>query len=266
VENQWNPKGISALKRTVISIDVNGQLLEKDKIIEFLQFAPCTLAGQFINSSNYTFYVSLATPEGDIRAVYKPVRGEAPLWDFPTGSLARREVAAYHLSEALGWHIVPPTVLRRKKLPFGAGSVQQFIEYNAEKHYFNLLPGEKECLRPVALFDCLINNADRKGSHILLTTDGRIYCIDHGICFHVENKLRTVIWDFAGQPIPPELMDDLKRFTSDLLADPLFYPELSTYLRKGEIKALIARAKRLMETGKFPESDNARRQIPWPPV
>jgi hypothetical protein len=241
-------------------------LFEKDKVLEILQSAPCTLAGQFINSSNYTFYVSLAAPEGEMRAVYKPVRGETPLWDFPTGSLARREVAAYHLSEALGWHIVPPTVLRRKKLPFGAGSVQQYIDHDPEKHYFNLSPQEKEQLRPVALFDCLINNADRKGSHILLTEDGHIFCIDHGICFHAENKLRTVIWDFAGKTIPLELMHDLENLVKDLLSDPPIHPELSVYLRKGEIKALAARAKLLLKIGKFPETDNTRRQIPWPPV
>jgi uncharacterized repeat protein (TIGR03843 family) len=241
-------------------------IIEQEKILEILQSAPCSLAGQFINGSNYTFFITLKTQDGDVQAVYKPVRGETPLWDFPTGSLARREVAAYHLSEVLGWHIVPPTVYRKKKLPFGAGSVQQFIDSDPQKHYFNLSLEEKERLRPVALFDCLINNADRKGSHILLTTEGRIYCIDHGICFHVENKLRTVIWDFAGQPIPSELLNDLDRLVSGVLSDQQVYPELSIYLRKGEIKAMAARAKQLLKSGKFPESDNTLRQFPWPPV
>lgn len=235
-------------------------------ILETLRTAPCSLAGQFVNGSNYTFYISLITDPGEMKAVYKPVRGEAPLWDFATGSLARREVAAYLLSEALGWHIVPPTVFRKKKLPFGPGSVQQFIDHNPEKHYFNFSPQEKERLRVVALFDCLINNADRKGSHILLSSDDRLFCIDHGVCFHHDNKLRTVIWDFSGQSIPFDLLSDLETLISNLMSEKPHYAELRHYLRKGEIRALARRARYLLETGKFPDIDKSRRQIPWPPV
>ncbi len=235
-------------------------------ILETLRSAPCTLAGQFINGSNYTFYITLIADTGEVQAVYKPVRGETPLWDFPAGSLARREVAAYLLSEVLGWHIVPPTVFRKKKLPFGPGSVQQYIDHNPEKHYFNFSPAEKERLCVVALFDCLINNADRKGSHILLSTDKRLFCIDHGVCFHPEDKLRTVIWDFAGQPIPSELLADLEMLVSGLSTQNPDYDELRLYLRKGEIRALTARAQRLQKFGVFPQIDKTRRQIPWPPV
>lgn len=198
--------------------------------------------------------------------MYKPVRGETPLWDFAAGSLARREVAAFLLSEAIGWHIVPPTVLRKKGLPFGKGSVQQFIDHDPQKHYFNLSPSEKERLRPVALFDCLVNNADRKGSHILLARDGRVFCIDHGVCFHPEDKLRTVIWDFSGQSIPSELLQDVEQLVARLQFTPELLSELVKFLRKGEIKAMISRGRFLLKTGKFPEIDKTRRQIPWPPV
>jgi uncharacterized repeat protein (TIGR03843 family) len=242
------------------------QQLDKQVLLEYLETAPCVLTGQFLNGSNYTFFVSLATPAGEMQAVYKPVRGEAPLWDFPTGSLAKREVAAYILSEALGWHIVPPTVFRRKGLPFRAGSVQQFIEHDPEHHYFNLNPEEKERLRPVALFDLLINNADRKGSHILWSENNHLYCIDHGVCFHKENKLRTVIWDFAGQSIPEALLGDLDRLSDQLKPGAPDFDRLAGCLRKGEIKAINKRAEDILKHPFFPNTDKTRRQFPWPPV
>lgn len=237
------------------------------QILESLLNAPCAVAGQFINSSNYTFFLNLQSPSGEIKAVYKPVRGETPLWDFPRGSLAKREVAAFILSEALDWHIVPPTVFRQKKLPYGKGSVQYFIDHDPNRHYFNLTPEEKERLKPIAVFDCLINNADRKGSHILQGTDGNVYCIDHGVCFHLEEKLRTVIWDFAGQAIPLELLQDIYEIlpTINNKDGPLF-AALKDYLKVSEIKALAARARRLIEIGIFPMPDKDRRQFPWPPV
>jgi hypothetical protein len=239
---------------------------DKQTILLDLETAPSELKGQFINGSNYTFFLTLTTPAGEMQAVYKPVRGETPLWDFPTGSLAKREVAAYILSEALGWDIVPPTVFRKKGLPFGKGSVQQFIDHDPEHHYFNLTPEEKELLRPMALFDLLVNNADRKGSHILWAEDKHLYCIDHGVCFHKEDKLRTVIWDFAGQPIPQNLLDDLTRLLSLLSPGEPAFESLSAYLNKGEVKALVKRAKDLHKAGIFPPPDKSRRQFPWPPV
>lgn len=242
------------------------EFIESEIILDVLQQADCTLQGQFVNGSNYTFFLDLKAPWGLMQAVYKPVRGETPLWDFPTGSLAKREVAAYLISEALGWHIVPPTVFRKRKLPFGAGSVQEFIDHDPQHHYFNLSPAEKDRLRPVAVFDCLINNADRKGSHILQSTNGRVYCIDHGVCFHVEDKLRTVIWDFACQAIPPELLADLGHLVDKLAPEMPLTLELRPYLRIGEIKALRKRAEVLIKTGVFPQTDNTRRQFPWPPV
>ena len=151
----------------------------------------------------------------ELPAVYKPIRGEQPLWDFPDNTLARREVAAYLVSEALGFHFVPYTTLREDGPFYGEGSLQQYIEYDPEYHYFSFSQEDKERLRPVAFFDLLVNNADRKGSHVLIEKDtDKLWVIDHGICFHEEDKLRTVIWDFAGKPIPGELCGTLHTLLS----------------------------------------------------
>lgn len=232
-------------------------------IIEVLKQAELTLQGEFIWGSNSTFFLS-ATWEGKtFQVVYKPMRGERPLWDFPPRSLAKREVAAYLVSKALGWDLVPPTVFR-KDAPFGVGMVQLYVEHNPQYHYFTFSEQDKQRLRPVAVFDLLINNADRKGSHILMTSSGDIRCIDHGVCFHVENKLRTVIWDFAGQQIPVQLVQDLINFTTELRNSKTLALELGNYLSPAEIDALAARAKSLFENPIFPYPPQDRRPYPWP--
>ncbi len=191
--------------------------------------------------------------------MYKPTQGEQPLWDFEESTLALREVAAYLVSEALGFHIVPFTTLRQDG-PFGAGSLQQYIEHDPNYHYFNFTPEDKLLLKPVALFDLLVNNADRKGGHVFFSADEHcLYAIDHGICFHEEDKLRTVIWDFGGQAIPEDLLARLS-LTSDLLAD------LQPYLSPNEILALQARAETIRQRGVFPRQPRDRRAIPWPPL
>ena len=167
------------------------------------------LKGQFVWGSNYTFLVEIQHEDQKIPAVYKPTQGERPLWDFPAASLARREAAAFVVSDALEWELVPPTVYR-EDAPLGPGSLQVFIEHDPEYHYFNFSEEDKQRLRPAALFDLLVNNADRKGSHVLLDKDEHVWLIDHGICFHVDDKLRTVIWDFAGETFPGELVKDLQ--------------------------------------------------------
>ena len=166
----------------------------------------------------------------------------------------------------LGWNLVAPTVFRRKG-PLGRGSVQIFIQHDPEQHYFNFSSAERERLRPFAVFDLLVNNADRKGGHLLLDTDGDLWGIDHGVCFHVEDKLRTVIWDFAGQPLPPELLGDIERIAAEL-AQPASpgRTALLSLLRPSEINALVRRARRLLRTGVFPHPGNDRRAFPWPPV
>ena len=217
------------------------------------------LRGQFMLGSNYTFLVDVHHEDEIIKAVYKPSKGEQPLWDFPDNTLALREVAAYELSEALGLHIVPVTVYREDG-PHGPGSLQQYVEYDIEYHYFNFTIEDKQKLRPVVLFDILANNADRKGSHVFFE-DGshQLHAIDHGICFHEEPKLRTVIWDFAGQAIPGELLAPLSS-TGNWSA--LF----ERYLSPREIEALLFRAEELCESKLFPRPLQGRRAYPYPPV
>lgn len=213
-------------------------------------------------SSNYTFLMRIADSEIESLAVYKPRRGERPLWDFPDGTLCQREVAAFLISEALNWHIVPPTILRDG--PHGSGSVQLFVGHDPEQNYFNFGPQYTEQLMRIALFDQLINNADRKGGHCLLDARGHIWAIDHGICFHTQPKLRTVIWDFAGEGIPDVLLQAVRELC-DRLGEPDFERPLSKMLSRGEIDALQRRAGQIMETGEY-LTPGPGRNYPWPPV
>jgi uncharacterized repeat protein (TIGR03843 family) len=221
------------------------------------------LKGQFTLGSNYTFLVTVTHEEQEIPAVYKPQKGEQPLWDFPENTLAGREVAAYHVSQALGWGLVPYTVFRENG-PYGPGSLQQYIEYNPNYHYFNFKPEDKQKLRPVALFDHLTNNADRKGSHVFFEKGTRrLHAIDHGLCFNVDDKLRTVIWDFAGERISPEHLSALKQMTAPPAA---LVADLRRYLNADEVAALTHRAKNLVATAAFPQPPASRRAFPYPPL
>lgn len=239
--------------------------LEHQNITTALQQGVLTLKGEFMWGSNYTFLVEVRHAEETYQGVYKPTQGERPLWDFPVASLARREAAAYLVSQALGWQLVPPTVYRPDG-PIGPGSLQLFIEHNPEYHYFNFSEEDRQRLRPVALFDVLINNADRKGSHILFDTDHHLWLIDHGICFHVENKLRTVIWDFAGERLSEELVSALNSIRPQLDAFTPLTTNLGGLLGPEEISALAARADRLLARGRYPNPHSDRRPYPWPPV
>lgn len=216
------------------------------------------LKGQFMLGSNYTFLVDIHHEGQTIPAVYKPSRGEQPLWDFEDNTLALREVAAYLVSEALGFGLVPLTVLRNDG-PFGPGSLQQYIEYDPNHHYFNFTDEERRLLQPVALFDLLCNNADRKGSHVFFDAAHKLWAIDHGLCFHEEDKLRTVIWDFAGEPIPDFLLSHLSRLSA-------CRADLTGYLSPGELAALEARAQNLTRAGIFPRPPTDRRALPYPPL
>ena len=219
------------------------------------------LKGQFTRGNNYTFLVNVRHAEQEVLAVYKPGRGEQPLWDFPENTLAGREVCAYLVSQALGFDIVPYTLLRDG--PLGPGSLQAYIDHDPNYHYFTFKPADRERLRPVVLFDLLVNNADRKGSHVLVQKHTRkLYLIDHGLCFHVDDKLRTVIWDFAGQPIPADLLATLAalRGREDLPA------MLAPYLSPDEVAALMSRAGALLAAGQFPLPPEDRRAFPFPPV
>lgn len=240
--------------------------LDDAAIFLTLQTGDAQLQGQFVRGSNYTFLVDVTLGETKLTAVYKPARGEQPLWDFPPKSLCKREVAAYLVSQALGWALVPPTLYRRRKMPLGAGSLQYFVDHQPSYHYFNFTPADRARLRPTAVFDLLINNADRKGGHILRAGDGHIWLIDHGVCFHVEDKLRTVVWDFAGEPIPAELLAAIAALIPLLAPDGDLAAALKPYLRLSEIKALRRRAQDLLDHPIFPPQPTDRRAFPWPPV
>lgn len=214
--------------------------------------------------SNYTFLVTIKYEEKEFMAIYKPRMGERPLWDFPDGTLCQRETAAYVLSEMLGWHLVPPTVLREGSR--GIGSVQAFIDHDPNAHYFAFDETHVSQLQYIAAFDAINNNADRKGGHCLLDEDDRIWGIDHGLTFHPSYKLRTVIWDFAGEKIPAQILADMTKFCTILEDEkhPLTQ-ELNQLLRQTEIRAMQARLNKLIQTGTYPMPGPGPNR-PWPAV
>lgn len=214
--------------------------------------------------SNYTFLVAVCFGETPVQGIYKPRQGERPLWDFTTGTLCLRERAAYLISEALSWGIVPLTILRDG--PRGWGSLQLFVPHDPEETYFNFQGIYHEQLRKIALFDILTNNADRKGGHIIRDESDHLWGIDHGICFHAEYKLRTVIWDYAGDKISAELLQDLRALLT-VLEDPRsnLVSELQQLLSSREIKALQARVSALAQQKKF-LTPGTGRHYPWPLV
>jgi uncharacterized repeat protein (TIGR03843 family) len=210
-------------------------------------------------SSNATFLVDLRDGDDSMRAIYKPTRGERPLWDFPAG-LHRREIAAFCLSESLDLHIVPPTVEREG--PFGVGSVQQFVDARFDQHYFTLFESDEHLhdqFRSIAVFDIVANNTDRKSGHCLIDASDKVWAIDNGLCFSVDFKLRTVIWEFAGEAIPSALLDALHRFIADTPAC------LSRWLDDEEVAAAVERAEILAAGRVFP-SDPSGQRYPWPLV
>jgi uncharacterized repeat protein (TIGR03843 family) len=228
-------------------------------VVEVLTRGELTVKGRLPWSSNATLLVEATLDGTSALGVYKPERGERPLWDFPPG-LYRRELAAWYLSEALGWGLVPLTIERDG--PYGEGSVQLFIAADFEQHYFTMREDDKhhDRLRRICVFDLITNNADRKSGHCLLGEDGAIYAIDNGLCFHTDPKLRTVIWDFADEPLPAELRDDLKR----LVATPLPVA-LRELIAPDECAVLLKRTRALLKIGRFP-SDTIGRGYPWPLV
>jgi hypothetical protein len=239
---------------------------ETDLVLSILRTGKIHIEAQFLNSSNFTFLGIVDSGDHKLRAVYKPQRGEQQLWDFPVRTLARREVAAFELSQALGWGLVPPTVIRHKDVPAGPGSLQVYIDHDPNLHYFTFSPEQRQSLRFVVVFDLLANNADRKGGHILLDDQGHNWLIDHGVCFHVEDKLRTVVWDFAGEPIPATILRDIERVAVEIENNGPAFKSLNPLLKKAEVIAVALRARRLLEVGSFPFPDKERRPFPWPPI
>lgn len=218
--------------------------------------------GLLPNASNHTFLARAKSADEELLAVYKPRRGEAPLWDFPEGTLCAREVAAYVVSRALGWPNVPATVLRNG--PYGVGSVQRFVPHDPQEHYFTLAERFPEEFRRVAAFDMVINNADRKSGHCLLGEDERIFLVDHGVCFSDEPKLRTVIWDFIGDPLEEGTRVDVRRLAGEIRGGQV-RDELANLLAPVELGALAERADTVAAAVRFPEPGQDR-PFPWPPI
>jgi len=235
--------------------------------LAFLRSGQLEVAGRLVDASNATLFctISGAAPgiDGSVTAacVYKPVRGERPLYDFPSGTLSHREVAAHAVSAAVGWDIVPPTVLRDG--PYGPGMVQLWIDVDERVDVVELIQSADPRLRRFALFDAVVNNADRKGGHLLPAPDGRIYGVDHGICFAEEPKLRTLLWAWRGVPFDADELTMLGRVRSGL--DGSLGAELGDLLAPAEVDATARRAEHLIHFGVFPEPDPERPAIPWPP-
>lgn len=229
-------------------------------LIPGLAEAEFEILGLMPGSSNYTFLARLAGDEGAL-VIYKPRKGETPLWDFPSGTLCQRETAAYLVCAAAGWDFIPPTVLREG--PAGPGMVQQFIDHDPAHNAFHLADNHPDELRRIALFDLAVNNADRKAGHVLRDDAGRLWCIDHGLCFHEENKLRTVLWDFIGEPVPAEEVAALQRLNTALRGE--LAGRLDDLLLPEEIDRLRERVKGLLDSRVFPPPGPGR-PYPWPPV
>ncbi len=240
------------------------QNAKDSKILAVLQRGELELRERLPYSSNNAFLVTLRRDAEVCLATYKPARGERPLWDFETGTLVKREVAAYVVSQMLGFPRIPATVLRDG--PYGIGAVQVFVDFAAEEHFFTLRARHRDEMKRVALFDAVINNTDRKGGHVLLGTDGKIWAIDHGVTFHEDYKLRTVIWDFVGQAIVRELVERLCVFRDGLASGEAHARELEELLSPRELRALRARVDGLIETGLYPNPPADWPHIPWPPV
>jgi hypothetical protein len=235
--------------------------LDAAEALDLLRSGTMSVEGRLVDASNTTLYCSLS--RGDLAAacVYKPVRGERPLWDFPDGTLAGREAAAYLVSSAIGWNVVPPTVLRDG--PFGEGMVQLWIDGDETVDLTSLVRAELAPLRRMAVFDSVINNADRKGGHLIPMPDGHVYGVDHGVSFHQQDKLRTVLWTWAGDALPDEAVDALSLLRAEL--EGALGEGLSALLTRREVAAVTRRVDRLLTTRRYPEPSGDWPAVPWPP-
>jgi uncharacterized repeat protein (TIGR03843 family) len=219
------------------------------------------LEGRLLDASNVTLVGAIRTDTLAGECVYKPVAGERPLWDFPDGTLAGREISAYLVSEAMGWRIVPPTVLRDG--PFGTGMVQLWMDGDPGIDLADFVRRDVPALRRMAVFDAVVNNADRKGGHIIPMTDGHVYGVDHGICFSAEPKLRTLLWRWAGRPLPVEALAVLERLADDLRGD--LGEQLHEHLTRREVKRTEQRIAELLRTQLHPQPSGEWPALPWPP-
>ena len=232
--------------------------------LELLERGALEVEGRLVGASNATLYCTIKGGGAEANCVYKPVAGERPLWDFPTGTLAGREVAAYLLSRAAGWNIVPPTVMRDG--PFGPGMVQLWIDLDPDVDVIALSRRSDHAgLREMAVFDAVVNNADRKIGHLLPVPDGHLYGCDHGVCFAEDDKLRTVLWQWRGKTLPKRSVEVLRRLADDLVSGWLA-AELSKHLTRAEVRATRGRVDRLLKHRVHPYPSEDWPAIPWPPV
>lgn len=237
---------------------------EAARLLLALREGALTLDGRLVEATNASF-VGVARLPGDdfeVRCVYKPIAGERPLWDFPDGTLAHREVAAYLVSEAAGWDVVPPTAFREDG-PLGPGMAQQWIEVDEEMDLIEALRSGHPGLRRIALFDAVVNNTDRKGGHLLPLPDGRLLGVDHGVCFSVEPKLRTILWGWRGTPLEPRELAALARLRTAL--DGRLGDGLRRHLDPAEAAATRLRVEALLAEGRFPQPSPDWPAVPWPP-
>jgi hypothetical protein len=236
------------------------QAADRETALTLLRCGTIEVEGRMLDASNATLFCRIVSGEQSAQCVYKPVRGERPLWDFPDGTLAGREVAAYTVSEATGWDLVPPTVLRDG--PFGIGMVQLWIDLDEDVDIELLVRSDRPQLRRMALFDAVINNADRKGGHLLPVEGGRhVFGIDHGISFHTDDKLRTLLWGWRGRRFSRGEREMLERIRFDVDLE----ERLRTFLTGREVAATHKRIERLLRTGVFPSPSGDWPAIPWPP-
>jgi hypothetical protein len=255
---QERPSDVSAAEETAVS-------LTPERALHLLTHGDIEIEGLIPWSSNATLLVTVRDDELTTLAVYKPQGGERPLWDFRYGTLPLREMAAHLVCEALGWGMVPPTVLRQG--PHGLGSVQFFVHAREDAHFFTIQddPAYLEDLQRLAVFDVIANNADRKSGHCLVDSQGRLWAIDNALTFHADPKLRTVIWIFAGQPLPDGILADLQALHDVLAEDSQLDEALNHLLDESEVAAFHRRLGQLIEDGRFPEPGEGR-VLPWPLV
>ncbi|AGL18624.1 SCO1664 family protein [Actinoplanes sp. N902-109] len=264
-------------------------VLTEGEALELLAQGAMELEGRLVDASNTTLRAEITLDGTTRRCVYKPVQGERPLWDFPDGTLAGREVSAFLVSQATGWGFVPPTILRDG--PLGPGACQLWIDepedaealigfvpaYDVPEGWlavanarddagdaYALAHADDPRLARLAVLDAVLNNADRKGGHVLYAEDGRIHGVDHGISFHVENKLRTVLWGWTGKPLPPEAVEVLERLGAGL--DGALGEQLEEHLTISEVQHTRLRVRRLLRRGRFPDPPQEWPAVPWPPV
>jgi hypothetical protein len=232
-----------------------------DEALRLLRDGVIDLEGRLLDASNITLIGTIRAGDLAAECVYKPVKGERPLWDFPDGTLAGREISAFLISEAMGWRIVPPTVLRDG--PFGSGMVQLWVDGDPDVDLAAFVRRDVPALRRMAVFDAVVNNADRKGGHVIPMPDGHVYGVDHGICFSVDPKLRTLLWRWAGKPLPVAALEVLERLGDDLRGD--LGEQLHEHLTRREVQCTQRRVSELLRTQLHPEPSGEWPALPWPP-